>query len=179
MAKNLKHWGLAVFVLLIGPACESINKITVFNLKYTTQATVQSAVGINLPFNLLTPSIKTNSESAFEINETRKDLVEEIKLTSLQIAISIPENGDFTFLKSIKIYISGNGVEEKLIAWNEAVDTDKNYIDLATVTDDLQEYIKLDSVSLRVNTVTKKLLLTDYLLDINAVFRVDAKILGI
>ena len=179
MPGYLKYWIFIALLVVIAPGCERINKLTVFNIKYNTQTTVESVVGINLPFNILTPAIRTNSQSEFEINETRKDLIEKINLTDLQLNISNPTNGDFSFLKSIKIYVNGKGVEEKLIAWNESIDSNSKTIVMTPTSDDLQEYVKLDSISLRVNTVTKKLLLTDYLLDINAVFRVDAKILGI
>ena len=176
----------STYLFLIGlffilqTACEKINQLTVFDLEYNTQITIQSVVGINLPFNLASPNITTNSESSFEINDTRKDLIEEVILKELKLFISVPEDGDFSFLESIEIYISSEGLEEKLIAWNESVDSEAgNIIELDTSNDDLQEYIKNDQIALRVKVVTDKLLLTDYTIDINSVFRIDAKILGI
>jgi hypothetical protein len=169
--------GLALLILQSG--CKHIDKLTVFNIDYNTQTVISSAVRINVPFNLITPDITTNSNSEFAINETRKDLIEEIQLTRVKLLVTVPADGDLSFLKSIKIYIKGEGLEEKLIAWNENIDTSGKTILLTTTPDDLQEYVKLDSISLRVNTVTNKILLTDYTIDISAGFRVDARILGV
>ena len=166
--------------LILQTACEKINQLTVFDLDYNTQVTVQSVVGINLPFNVATPSITTNSESNFEINDTRKDLIEEATLKELKLYISVPADGDFSFLEEIEIYISSEGLEEKLIAWNLSIEPEAgDMLELETSDEDLQEYIKNDQIALRVKVVTDKLLLTDYTIDINSVFRIDAKILGI
>lgn len=177
LKKTLLPAVLALLVLLSG--CKQIDKLTVFNIDYNTQSVVSSVVGVNLPFNLITPAITTNANTEFAINETRKDLIEEIQLTRLNLTIDAPENGDLSFLKSINIYINGAGLEEKLVAWNDNIDTSGKSIVLTTTTDDLQQYIKLDSISLRVNTTVKKILLTDYTIGIHAIFRVDARILGI
>ncbi len=178
--KQKKYWLLfSLFIMSLLQGCKQINKLTIFNIDYTTESVIGSVVGINLPFNLPVPAIKTNSESEFEINETRRDLIQEITLNRLKLSVSAPENGDLSFLKSITIYINGENLEEKRIAWNENIDTSEKSIQLETTTEDLQEYIKLDTVSLRVNTVVKKLLLTDYTVTIYSEFRVDARILGI
>lgn len=176
----------STYLFLIGlffilqTACEKINQLTVFDLDYNTQVTIQSVVGINLPFNLVSPNITTNSVTNFEVNDTRKDLIEEITLKELKLFISVPEDGDFSFLEAIEIYISSEGLEEKLIAWNLSIDPEAgNMLELETYDEDLQEYIKNDQIALRVKVVTDKLLLTDYTIDINSVFRIDAKILGI
>lgn len=178
---RLKYLSLTIFIiLLIFTGCKKLNQLTIFNLKYDTQTTIKSVVGINLPFNLVTPDIKTNSESSFEINNTHKDLIQEVSLKSLTLSISNPVDGDFSFLKSIKIYIKGDGIDEKLVAWKDADNTfNENSIELETSSDDLQQYIKKDSITLKITVVTKKLLLTDYDIDIHSVFKVDAKILGI
>jgi len=180
MTQKIKYIILGVLIFFSQTSCEKINQLTVFDLDYNTQITIESLVGINLPFNLATPAIETNSESNFEINDTRKDLIEEVILKELSLQISIPTDGDFTFLESINIYISSENLEEKLIAWNGSVDPETgDFLELETSTDDLQEYIKTDQIALRVNVITDKLLLTDYTIDINSVFRIDARILGI
>ena len=59
-----------------------------------------------LPFDVLTPDIETNSDSEFEVNDTRKDLIEEIKLTELKFKIISPDDTDFSFFESLEVYIS-------------------------------------------------------------------------
>lgn len=179
LIKMKKTISIFVVFLLLQSSCREINKLTIFNVSYQTQSVIESLAGINLPFNILTPVISTNSVSEFEINDTRKDMIEEITLKELKLTVSAPENGDLSFLKSMKVYINGQGLNEKLLAWNENIDSEEKSIFLKTTAEDLQEYIKLDTISLRVNAEIKKLILSDYTLDINSVFRVDARILGI
>ncbi|MBT3384394.1 MAG: hypothetical protein HN778_03045 [Prolixibacteraceae bacterium] len=180
MKQKLKYLLILGLIIFTQSGCEKINQLTVFDLDYDSQVVIESLIGINLPFNLATPEIETNSESSFEINDTRKDLIEEVTLKQIKLEISDPIDGDFSFLESIKIYISSENLEEKLIAWNEAVDPEAgNIIILETSNDDLQEYVKNDQIALRVNAVTDKLLLTDYTIDINSIFTIDARILGI
>jgi len=171
---------LAALILLVYLAgCEAIDELTIFTMDYYIETTISSAAGVNLPFNLYTPAISTNSSSEFELKDTRKDLIEEIKLQSLQLEVSLPENGDLSFLQSIEIYANGDGLEEKLIAWNNSVNTSEKTVALETTTDDLQQYLKLDVISLRIHTTVKKILLTDYIIQIHTEFLVNAKILGI
>ena len=124
--------------------------------------------------------METNSESTFAVNDTRKDLIEEIKLTDLELVMISPEEADFSFLNSIEVYISADGLEEILIANLDEVPEDAgNVITLDTSDTDLKEYIKKDEFSLRLNTVTDELMSTDHELEVNSTFFVDAKILGL
>ena len=133
-----------------------------------------------MPFDVFTPEMETNSESTFAVNDTRKDLIEEIKLTDLELVMISPEEADFSFLNSIEVYISADGLEEVLIANLDEVPEDAgNKISLNTSDIDLKEYIKKDEFSLRLNTVTDELMSTDHELEVNSTFFVDAKILGL
>jgi hypothetical protein len=159
--------------------CKEIDKLTQFNMDYNETVVILSSTGINLPFNLFTPDVESNSESTFSVNDTRKDLVEEIRLTKLDLTLTSPSNGDFSFLKSIEIFISADGLSEVKIAWKENIPSDvDNYIELETSDTDLKEYIKKDKFKLRLNTVTDELITSDQHIDIHSVFFVDAKILG-
>ncbi|NQU86753.1 MAG: hypothetical protein HQ541_13430 [Mariniphaga sp.] len=180
MKQKLKYLFVISLILFLQTGCEKINQLTVFDLDYNSQVAIESVIGINLPFYLATPNITTNSQSSFEVNDTRKDLIEEATLKELKLQVSVPDDGDFSFLESIKIYISSKNLEEKLITGNETVDPEAgNILILETSNHDLQEYIKNDQIALRINTITDKLLLTDYTIDINSIFTIDAKILGI
>ncbi len=167
-------------ILLTYSSCKEIDKLTHFYMDYTSNITVQSTFVIDIPFNVWTPNITTNSEETFANNETRTDLIEKIILTELRMSIISPESQSFDFLKSIEIYISAEGVEEKKIAWHDNVpQTDLSYIDLETSEDDLKEYITKDEYSLRSQTVTRQLISSSTDIEIKNTFFVDAKILGI
>ncbi|MDB2606722.1 hypothetical protein N9Y48_02960 [Zobellia sp.] len=169
---------LTVFVAFV--SCDKLDDLTKFNIDYTAEVTIPSSTGIDLPFDLVTPDMETNSDSEFEVNDTRKDLIESIKLTKLQLVITSPENGDFSFLKSLDVYISAEGLDEILIASKDDVESNMGGIlDMDLQDIDLKEYIKADSFNLRLDTVTDEVIDTDYKIDVNSTFFVDAKILGI
>ena len=169
---------ISIALIALG-ACKKIDKLTQFNMEYTESVTIPSSAGIDLPFNVFTPDVQTNSESTFDVNDTRKDLIEEILLNQLDLTLSSPSNADFSFLKSIEIYLSADGLSEIKVAWKDDIPNNVGkYIELETSSKDLKEYIKKDEFKLRVNTVTDELLATDHEIDIHSVFFVDAKILG-
>ena len=118
MNKRIIVYILAVFTFL---GCKKIDKLTQFNIEFNNTATIPSSTGINLPFNVLTPDVETNSSSTFSSNDTRKDLIEEILLKELRLTINTPNGEDFSFLKSISIYINANGLSEAKIAYNDNV----------------------------------------------------------
>ncbi len=172
---------ISIFIILILSlsTCKKVDQWTQFEMEYDEMVIIPSSTGINLPFNLLSPEFKTNSESTFTVNDTHKDLVEEILLTKLDLTLSSPSNGDFGFLKSINVFLSADGLTEIKIAWKENIPSNVGqYIELETSDIDFKEYIKKDEFSLRLYTVTDEVLTSDHHIDVHSVFFVDAKILG-
>lgn len=168
-----------VTLLLLSFSCKKVDKLTQFDLVYDSSITVESTYGIDIPFNIYTPNITTNSESTFESNDTRKDLVESIILKTMTMTVSSPAGEDFSFLKSVEIYISADGLSEMKVAWKDNIDNGTKILNLETSSSDLKEYIKKDDFKLKVTTTTDEVLTQDYTIDIHSVFFVDAKILGI
>ncbi|MBT2162687.1 hypothetical protein [Zobellia barbeyronii] len=169
---------LTVFSTLV--SCDKLDELTKFNLDYKSQVTIPASAVIDLPFDMFTPDMETNSDSQFEVNDTRKDLIEEIKLTKLQLEITSPDDSDFSFLESLEVYISADGLDEIMIASKEVVDENVgDVLDVDVLDVDLKEYIKKDNFNLRMNTVTDELISTDHEIDVNTTFFVDAKILGL
>ena len=168
-----------VIGLLLLMACDKVDELTKFNIEYDSQVTIPASAGIDLPFDVFTPEMETNSESQFEVNDTRKDLIEEIKLTQLQLTITSPDGEDFSFLNSIEVYISAEGLEEIKIAEEQVEENVGSVLDVDVLDKDLKEYIKKDNFNLRLNTVTDEVLKADHDIDVKSTFFVDAKILGL
>lgn len=147
-------------------ACKKDGITVKFKLNYDVDFTIESGNILNLPFDLVTPEITTNSEGEFAANDTRKDKIEEIYMTKLDLQITAPENETFSFLKHLYIYISADGLEEKRIAYKENIDNNTDFISMDLDDVDLTEYIKKDSYSLRVEAVTDESLSQD--VDVNA-----------
>ena len=91
---------LLVLVTIIGfSSCELFDKATEveFDMTFKSQVEVPPSSGLNLPFDLFTPEITTNSESTFGVNNTQKELVETVNLTSLNLTITSPSSQRFDF----------------------------------------------------------------------------------
>lgn len=170
---------IIVITFLFLFSCKKVDKLTQFDLKYDSSVTVESTFGMNVPFDIYTPDISTNSESSFESNDTRKDLIESIVLKTMTMSISSPTGQDFSFLKSIEIYISADGLSDAKIAWKDNISDSTTILNLETSSADLKEYIKKSVFNLKVTTTTDEVLSQDYQIDIHSVYAVDAKILGL
>jgi len=160
--------------------CDALDDLTKFDLDYESSVTIPSNSLVNLPFTIETPAMQTNSESVFESNNTNKDLIEDINLKSMRLTITTPADKTFSFLESIEIFISAEGVDEiSLAVLNPVPANTTGVINLDTTDADLKEYIKKDSFNLRIQCVTDEVIDEDVQIDILSVFAVDAKILGI
>jgi len=170
---------LIVTFSLFVTSCEKVDEFTQFDMDYQTSVTVPSTVGANMPFDMWTPEITTNSETQFAVHDTRKDKVEEILLTSSQLSVTSPDDGDFAFLNDIYVYLSADELSEIEIAWKEDIPDDVgNTILLNTSDENLEAYIKKDSIQFRVKTITDRVITQEYQIQIDAVFWVDAEVLG-
>ncbi|QCE41217.1 hypothetical protein [Psychroserpens sp. NJDZ02] len=177
MKKNLLLLFVSSMLLL---NCDAIDELTKFDLNYQTSYSIPSTTLIDTPFNVLTPDVTTESESSFESNNTHKDLIESITLSSLKLTIDAPEDGNFNFLKEIHIYIEAEGLDELEIAnLFDLENTDATTLNLSTTGQELKEFIKKDSYSLRITTVTDETISETHDIIIDTKFRVDAKILGL
>ena len=169
---------LLLFLTLGFSSCKKLNKLTQFDIIYDSNFIIPSSTGINLPTNIITPDFPTNSESKFSVNDTRKDLIESIILKELTLTIQSPSNGNFNFLKTIRIFISAEGLDEILIAYKENMgNTNSTSISLELSCNDLQEYIKKDEFDVRVETITDEILSPDHEVSMHSVYFVDAKLI--
>lgn len=158
-------------------SCKKIDELTQFEMDYTVDIEVESSTNINLPFEIITPDVQTNAESTFSANDTRKDLIEEIKLTNLKLTLKSPSGEDFSFLESVEIYLSAEGLSEVKIAWKENINSTTNVLNLDVLGNDIKEYIKKDKFKLRFSAVTDEILTTNHEIEAKSTFFVDAKII--
>lgn len=148
---------LSVFALT--NSCKKVDELTKFDMDYNATVVIPSSVGVNLPFDVFTPPVASNSQATFEVNDTRKDLIEEIILKKLELRIDSPNGGDFSFLESIEIYINAQDLSELKVAWYHNVPASQgNTLEIFTTDADLKEYIKKDDFTLRVKTVTDEVI---------------------
>lgn len=158
--------------------CDALDKLTQFDMDISEVIGIEPTIPINVPFDIPTPLITLNTESAFTSNNTHKDLIEEIKLSALTMTVQTPADENFSLLKSIEIYIAAEGETEEKIAWLNSVPSDSS-ISLDISDADLTRFIIKDKIALRVKTITDEINTRKYEIRVDAVFRVNAKILGI
>lgn len=161
-------------------SCELFDQVTKveFDMSFNSEVEVPASSGLNLPFNLFTPDIETNSEATFGINNTEKELVETVNLTSMDLTITSPNDQRFDFLEEITIYIKADGLDEIQIAYAENIPENiGNELSLTVTGNNLRDYIVEDEFTLRVNTVTDKTINQDVKIDVASEFHVIADVL--
>lgn len=165
-------FALPLFVLF---GCKK--KLTQFYVDYNSSVVIPSTFGQLVPFSVYTPEMETNSEAEFQSNNTRKDKIEEIKLDQLVLRIISPQNETFSFLNSIEVYISSPNVAEKKVAYRESIPSDIGQQLVCEIVDtELQDYIKDDTFTIRLRTVTDETIPNDVEVNVYSKFWVDAKL---
>jgi hypothetical protein len=162
---------LAIVVI----ACEKIDELLTFYIDHQATITVESASPLNLPIEIATPDIATNSTQSFENNNTRSDLVKDIKLNDIKLTVTDPAGKNFNFLKSVEIYISTNSSNEILLASNENIPMNVSVADLSATEEKLDQYIKASSYKLRTRIVTRETLTQSVDVKVDLEFKVTAK----
>jgi hypothetical protein len=170
-------FSLLLFATMI--SCKVVDQFTKFNLAIKDTITINPTLAINVPFDIPTLPIPLNTTSTFELNNTHKDLIEEIYLSELKMTIIRPEGEDFSILKSIEIYIQAAGLEKQKIAWLDSISSTATSIKLNVSNSDLKDYILKDNIELIAKTVTDEINTREYKIAINVKFLINARILGI
>ncbi len=166
-------------VIILSSGCKKVDEYTQFEMDYQETVIIPSTVGVNMPYDMWTPDITTNSEGEFSVHDTRKDMVEDIRMRSLDLEVVSPDDGDFRFLNDIWIYLNAEGLEEVMVAWKEDISDDVgSSLDLNTADHNLEAYLKKENIAFRVKTVTDRIITHDHEILLDAVFWVDAEVLG-
>jgi hypothetical protein len=178
-SKNL----VGVFLLLLTisiSSCELFDNATKvkFDMEFNSEVKVPPSSGLNLPFDLFTPNITTNSESTFGVQNTQKELVETVNLTSMVLTITSPSSQRFDFLKDITLYINADGLGETEIAFAKDVpDNIGTELELTVTGNNLRDYIVKDKFTIRVETVTDKTVNQEIKIDLGSKFHIIADVL--
>jgi hypothetical protein len=90
--------------------------------------------------SFLTPEVTTNSSAEFENNNTKADLVKDVKLKELTLTITDPTAKTFSFLKSIHLYISTDSNDEIELAFKDDINSTSSTITLTTTAAKLDKY---------------------------------------
>jgi len=172
---------LPALVLLGGSSCkkatDAINKLTEFDMSYTSDFTVPgSAVTVtNTPFNYTSDDIATNSSTTFAAQKTVADKVTEIKLTRLNMSTDAGRN--FDYLKTITIYLQAPNQPEQQIATKAVVPAGVSSVDLDLSDVNIKGYLTGTTFKLRVSAVLNGTNATDQKITLAETAHVKASLL--
>ncbi len=166
-----------LFILIIAIACvqcKEVDDLLTFTISDQVTITVPSNSPLNLPVELATPEVTTNSSQKFQNNNTNASLVKDVKLQELTLTIQSPTGKTFSFLKSIEIYISTTQSNEILLASLDNVPSNVSSISLTPTQQKLDVYAKSSSYKLRTSVVTRETLTQSVEMKSDVKFRVTA-----
>lgn len=155
-------------------SCNAVDDLLSFTISNSASIKIQSNLPINLPSEILTPDVTTNSSAEFKNNNTKANLVKDVKIKSLKLSISDPSDKTFTFLKSIHLYISTTDSDEIELAYQDNINETTNMIDLICTDARLDQYIKADTYKIRTKVTLKETLTKDVTVKADMKFRVTA-----
>ncbi|KFF06034.1 hypothetical protein [Flavobacterium reichenbachii] len=165
---------LSLFLAVSVSSCDAVDDLLSFNISNQTSIKIKSTSPVNLPTEIITPDVTTNSSAEFENNKTKASLVKDVKLRSLKLTIENPEAKTFTFLKSVHLYISTTNSDEIELAYQENINSSMNTIDLICTDKKLDQYIKADSYKIRTQVTIKETLTQDVTVKADMKFKVTA-----
>lgn len=156
-------------------SCKKNKDLSTFEIRNTSEITVPDTAALNVLLTYYSPDIKTSSAHAFESNNTKTQLVKDIRLSNVELTIPNPAGMTFGFLKSVKIYISGNGLPELLLASKETIAEEPGKTISLDLTDEkMDSYIKMSSYSLRYEVVTDETFQEDITMKAAMIYTVTA-----
>ncbi len=161
--------------------CKKLKKYTDFDINYSTDFVIPSTGGIiNLPIDIITPETTTNTEGTYSNNDTEAKLVDEVKMTRLDLVINSPQNANFDFLRSIEVYLSSSNQAEVLVASKYDIpQSGLRTLELDTHDENLKAHLEENAFKIRVKTNMRQAVAYDISMTANETFHVKAKLKNI
>ena len=177
MNKLIVFLGVLLTVLT---GCTEAKKLTQFDLPVNQEFTLPASPVILTDIPFTTPEFETNYLSYFETFNINTDLVESIGIKSVDFNITAPETGDFSFLQSVEVYISAEGLNQVLLASKKNITNAGKTLSLDVDSKvDLKKYVTKNNIKLNLIVSTTKTTTTKYTIDTKLVFLVDANVMGL
>lgn len=144
--------------LLVFAGCDKVDELLTFTISHQVTFQIENSTPLNLPIEIATPDVTTNSSQTFENNNTSAGLVKDVKLQEIKLTVTNPSGKTFSFLKSIKLYISTDQNNEIELASLDDIPTTATSITLTPTKEKLDTYVKASAYKLRTSIVTREAL---------------------
>ncbi len=165
-----------ITILFSGISCKKIEDLLTFTVNVENNFTVGASSPLNIPIDILTPQVTTNSTQQFQNNNSDVNRVKDIKLKKVDLQIISPAGKTFSFLESVHIYVSTNANDEIELAYLDNISSSSNSISLIPTSVSLDKYVKASSYSLRTKIVTKQALTQNVEIKNGCQFQVTANL---
>ena len=138
---------LIPLLLLLFVGCEKISNLLTFEINSSDTIKIPASGLVNTPFIAPVP-VPVNAQKTYDNNQTKAELVRDVRLVKLKLTIVDPAAENFNFLNNIKIYIGADGVDRVLLASLDNVPVDVATIELVSANAQLDRYLKAPSYTL-------------------------------
>ena len=167
--------GLACIATILF-ACDKAAELTTFNLSTDATFTMPGYTFVSdTTITIATPNIATNSAKVFEEQGTAANLIKTVTLSSLTLTAMNPDSQDMGFLKTISISMNASGLSEIALASKSDIGSNVGTsLALDAASTDMLQYVKQDSISLKISAAVDESLLQDTEIKADMVFTVSA-----
>lgn len=169
-----KTIAITALIFLLTISCNEVDKLLTFTISDETSFKVDAGSSLNIPFEIPTPDVTTNSTTEFNNNNTNVDLVKDVKLDELKLTITDPADKTFSFVKSVHMYISTNSSDEIELAYQDNISSTTNTLNLTCTTEKLDKYIKAQSYKIRTSVTIRETLTKEVTIKARMSFKVTA-----
>lgn len=107
-------------------SCGTVQSIVQSTFPYTTNVLIST--GVPADKEVTSTATASNVQSWFGGNNNAK--IKNVRISDAKINVVLPSGGDLSALKSVKVYISSNGSNEKLVASRNDISTTSNSVNL-------------------------------------------------
>jgi hypothetical protein len=145
--KNFAVMLLFSAVLAGTGSCKKINEATEFSMDYSTSLAVPAgSVVVSTTQDFLSSEIETGSASKFSSEGTSRDLIDEIRMTKFVITA---DSGNLDYLRSISIYVRGNGLSDVLVAQQSNIPAGSTSVQAQMTQANIKEHIFKETIRYR------------------------------
>ncbi|MBC7694903.1 MAG: hypothetical protein H7141_05580 [Burkholderiales bacterium] len=184
--KKVLSFSFIITLIGLNLSCKKkeVDKLTEFDINYTNNITIpSSSITVTTPTTTVeftTPNVPTQQATKFSEAGTSQSLINEIKMTRLNlsaISTSTTTTANLDYLKSITIFIKASGVGETMIASKSDIPVGLTSVLMDMQDMNIKEYIFKDNIQFRVLAIFDASSASNQTLKMDETVRVSAKLL--
>lgn len=160
MKRNIRFAAFSLSVLLLAfiqLSCSKKLGQVGFNISQQQSFTIPANNLLDLP--VIAVPVTTNWSQQFSNNNTNKDQISQLTLTSLTLNATSPQDQTWGFLKSLQINIVADGLPEITLATADNIpDNIGSQLTMVPTSADLSAYGKKDNFTLKIKATQKQFL---------------------